>query len=268
MTTMANLKYYWINLDKTTDRRDFMENQFKERGYNNQRISAVSPEKLPQYLEDKPPYFCGYSECRDNKCKDCPIEYSVLCSHFEAIKEGYKSGDDYFIVCEDDIIFPFEIDFNKIMERLPPSFDIIQFMAISAGHTDYFYENFYKKGVNFITYNPITPSAAFYLITRKGAEQLLSTYINKKSGKCDFKNCSFLKLADVLIFQTVFTFVSTFPLCIPKISFKSQIHEHHYKAHKDAAEMIISKIKDDNRKNEFIVNYYYPCEDLEKLFKS
>lgn len=262
------LTYFWINIDKTSDRREFMEKQFKEMSIDNKRISAITPEKLSTFLEDKPPFFCGYSECRDNKCKDCHIEYAVLCSHFEAIKAGYNSGTEYFIVCEDDVIFPFELDFSKIIERLPPSFDIIQFMNISAGHTSYFYENFYKKKVDFITYTPITPSAAFYLITRKGAEQLLKTYINKKTNKYDFKNCEYMRLADVLIFQSVFTFVSTFPFAIPNIQFKSQIHEHHFKAHKEATEMIISKIKEDERKNEFINHYYYPCEDLEKLFKS
>ena len=264
---MNNITYYWINMDTATNRKEFMENQFNELSLKNERISAITPVDLPRILQDKPPFFCGYSECKTNNAKDCPIEYAVLCSHLSAIKKGYLSGDDYFIVCEDDIKFPFNINFQEMINRLPPSFHAIQLMVISSGHTEYFYENFYKNNIDFITYTPITPSAAFYLMTREGAKQLLDLYINKQTNKFDFTNCNYLKLADVLIFQTTFTFVSTFPFCFPVIKFKSQIHEHHYNAHKDAYETIIKKMVEGKNTNKFILNYY-PCEDLEKLFKS
>ena len=263
-----NLTYYWINIEKTIDRKQFMEKQFKLRNINNIRINAISPDLLNNVLDDKPPYFCGYPECKDNNCVDCPIEYSVLCSHLEAIKEGYKSGDEYFIVCEDDIYFPFEIDFKKMIEYFNSTeIEIIQMMVISANHTDIFYKNFYEKNILFINHIPITPSAAFYLISRKGAEKLLNTYINKETGKFNFLNCKYLKLADVLIYQSTNSCVSTFPLCVPNIKFKSQIHPHHYEAHKNAYEKIMDIINNTNKKNPFITKYY-PWEDFEKLFKS
>ena len=43
------------------------------------------------------------------------------------------------------------------------------------------------------------------------------------------------------------------PLAIPNISFKSQIHTHHYLAHKEAFEKITEVIKDDNGKNPLIL---------------
>jgi GR25 family glycosyltransferase involved in LPS biosynthesis len=261
------LKYYWINIDNATERSEFMNLQFKIHDIENKRISAITPTTLHTVLEDNPPYFCGYPECLDNKCVDCIIEYSTLCSHFEAIKAGYNSGDDYFIICEDDIFFPFKLNFDLMIKNFPPNFDIIQMMVISSGHTEYFYEKFYKSDILLINYNPITPSAGFYLITHKGAEKLLNLYTNKETNKYNFSNCNFLKLADVLVFQSVNTFVSTFPLCFPNINFKSQIHQHHYENHKIAYEMIRTKIKEDKMKHPFIIDYY-PFEDFEKLFKS
>ena len=263
-----NLTYYWINIDNAINRKNFMEEQFKLRNLNNVRISAITPNKLDEILEDKPPFFCGYPECKDNKCCDCPIEYSVLCSHLEAIKEGYKSGEEYFIVCEDDIYMPFNIDFKKMLNYLPTEVEIIQMMVISANHTEHFYNNFYKKNIMFINHIPITPSAAFYLMSRKGAEKLLNTFINKATGKYDFINYKHLKLADVLVFHNCNTAVSTYPLCIPNINFKSQIHQHHYELHKNAYEKIMEKINNKtDMKNPFIKDYY-PWEDFEKLFKS
>jgi GR25 family glycosyltransferase involved in LPS biosynthesis len=262
-----DLKYYWINIDKATKRSDFMKLQFKIHNIKNERISAITPETLPEVLEDKPPYFCGYPDCRNNNCKDCIVEYATLCSHFEAIKAGYKSGAEYFIVCEDDIYFTFKLNFDLMIKNRPQDYDIIQMMVISSGHTEYFYEKFYKSDILLINYNPITPSAGFYLITHKGAEKLLNLYTNKQTNKYDFSNCQFLKLADVLIFQSSKTCVSTLPLCFPNIHFKSQIHEEHYENHKLAYEMIRTKIKEDNMKHPFIMDYY-PFEDFEKLFKS
>lgn len=264
-----NLEYYWINLDKASNRRSFMQKQFKERGILNHRVTAITPNDLNNILLDKPPYNCGYPECIQNGCKNCPIEFSVLCSHMKAIEMGYKSGAPYFIVCEDDIGFPFVIDFDKMINCLPKEIDIVQMMVITEGHTDSFYKNFYKNNIYFVRYNPITPSAAFYLISRNGAKKLLDTYLDPISNKYNFQNSKFLKLADVLIFQSVNTIVATMPLVIPNINFESQIHQEYYDSIiKPAYLKIIEVIKDDNGFNPFIKSLIYPLDEVEKLFKS
>ena len=109
----------------------------------------------------------------------------------------------------------------------------------------YFYNNYYKSGNLFIKYNPITPSAGYYICTREGAKKLLDLYLDEKTGKFNLKNCNCLKLADVLLFQSVTTAVSTMPFAIPNINFKSQIHTHHYEAHKKAHYKIKEVIKDE-----------------------
>jgi GR25 family glycosyltransferase involved in LPS biosynthesis len=247
------IDFYWINLDKAVDRRKFMEEQFDKLKINNFRISAHTPNDFNEILIDKAPYFCGYKECYERGCQDCPIEYAVICSHLKAIQAGYNSGKNYFVVCEDDIEFPFKVNFYKLISSITKEVDIIQMMVISSGHTEFFYNNFYKNKNLFIRYNPITPSAGFYLCSREGAKKLLDLYLDKKSGKFNFSNCNYLKLADVLLFQSLNSIVTTMPLAIPNISFKSQIHTHHYEAHKNAYEKINEVIKDDNGKNPFIL---------------
>lgn len=247
------IDFYWINLENAIERREFMEEQFKRLNINNFRINAYTPNDFNEILLDKPPYFCGYKECFERKCVDCPIEFAVLCSHLKAIQTAYNSGKKYFVICEDDIQFPFLINFYKLIPIISKNIDIIQMMVISAGHTEHFYNNFYKHNNLFIKYNPITPSAGFYLCNRDGAKKLLDLYIDKSTGKFNFSNSNFLKLADVLLFQSVNTIVSTMPLAIPNISFKSQIHTHHYLAHKQAFEKITEVINDDNGRNPLIL---------------
>jgi GR25 family glycosyltransferase involved in LPS biosynthesis len=268
MSMDMDIKYYWINIDTSTERREFMENQFNKFHIKNERISAITPKTLRSVIQDEPPYLCGYPDCIKNNGKNCTYEYSTLSSHMKAIKEGYKSNADFFVVCEDDIYFNFKIDFEKLIKTLPPNFDIFQMMVISNGHTEIFYNEFYKKNVPYINYIPITPSAAFYLIRNKGAKKILDLYTNKNTGKFDFQKCSFMKLADVLIFQSVNTYVSTLPLCVPNIKFKSQIHEEHFDFHKQAQEKIIEVIKQTDISNIPFLTYNYPIEDLEKLSRS
>jgi len=263
-----NIKYYWINIDKCIDRKEFMENQFKLLNIDNKRISAITPDTISDVIEDKEPYLCGYPDCIKNNGKNCKYEYSTLSSHLKAIREGYNSNDDFFIICEDDIYLNFKLDFEKIIKSLPPNFDILQMMVISNGHTELFYNQFYKNNIPYINYIPITPSAAFYLITHNGARRILDLYTNKTTGKFNFQNCSFMKLADVLIFQSVNSYVSTIPLCIPNIRFKSQIHEEHFDFHKKAQEKIIEIISTIDINNHPFITYNYPIEDLEKLSTS
>lgn len=263
-----NIKYYWINIDKCIDRKEFMENQFKLLNIDNKRISAITPDTISDVIEDKEPYLCGYPDCIKNNGKNCKYEYSTLSSHLKAIREGYNSNDDFFIICEDDIYLNFKLDFEKIIKSLPPNFDILQMMVISNGHTELFYNQFYKNNISYINYIPITPSAAFYLITHNGARRILDLYTNKTTGKFNFQNCSFMKLADVLIFQSVNSYVSTIPLCIPNIRFKSQIHEEHFDFHKKAQEKIIEIISTIDINNHPFITYNYPIEDLEKLSTS
>ena len=140
-------------------------------------------------------------------------------------------------------------------------------MVISSGHTELFYDNFYKNNNLFIKYFPIIPSAGFYVMRRNGAKKILDKYINKETGKYDLRNCEYLKLADVLIYQSCNTIVSTFPFCYPNINFKSQIHPDHYENHKEACNMIKMKMEEDNLNHPLILGYY-PCEDFEKLLTS
>ena len=89
---------YWINLDRATDRRSFMEMQFKYWGIENHtRISAYdgadeAEDDVTQYLKGKFP--------------DRMLQTELACcmSHLKEIKHWYDTTDeDYCIIAEDDV---------------------------------------------------------------------------------------------------------------------------------------------------------------------
>ena len=85
-----NLKFFWINIGDSINRKNFMEIQFKNLNYDNKRIEAITPNDFDDVLEDKPPYFCGNQCCILNDCKDCKFEFACNCSHLKAIRDGYE----------------------------------------------------------------------------------------------------------------------------------------------------------------------------------
>ena len=94
--------HYWINLDKSTARKSFMENQFKEKNIDNVRVPAITPHDFDDILENKRPLTCKHPGCTN-----CEYEFACISSHIKAIKEGLNnSKNEHFVVMEDDMLLP------------------------------------------------------------------------------------------------------------------------------------------------------------------
>lgn len=265
-----NIKFYWININKSLNRRYFMEEQFKINGLSNERIEAITPETLEAIIEDKPPFNCGSPGCIYNNQNDCKFEFSCTCSHLNAIKAGYNSNEPFFIVCEDDIYFPFKLDYDKIIKTLPTDFDICQMMVINDEANDYIYNECLKgKGELFIKYDCTKKffGAGMYLLSRNGAKRILDLFINENSLKYDFRDVPSLKQADFMLYMYVNSYTITFPLCFPVLLFVSEIHPKHYYFHKQAIDKIIANINDNQLKHPFIINYY-PFDSFYNHYKA
>ena len=212
-----NIKFFWINIDGSNERKEFMEKQFETLNIDNIRISAITPKDFPKVLEEKEPYYCGNPECLVNNNKNCKFEYGCVSSHIKALREALKTNDNYFIIIEDDIYLPFKINFEKLINEMPKDAEIIQMMILYANSVNSLYDHVYSKGIKFFKYQKILPSTGMYLITRKGAENLVKLYYNKNTAKYDFTNFNDIKAADILLYTSVCTYVTTFPYCHPNI---------------------------------------------------
>ena len=237
------MRYFWINIDQSTTRKEFMEKQFKHLNIPNTRVSAITPEHFPDVLEHKPPYFCGNPECLETNKKNCAYEYACLSSHIKALQIALETTtDEYFVIIEDDIFIPFEIDFPKFISQAPKDFELIQMMVLYAPTVKVLYEQLYKNNVNFIRYQPILPSTGQYLISRIGAEKLVKLYVND-NNKYDFSKYHNIKVADILLYTSIISYTTTFPYIYPYIQMGSEIHPDHLHKHQQAIDEIKKAIK-------------------------
>ncbi len=124
---MMSYKVYYINLDKSTERRVFMENQFKKLNIPIERISAVYGKELDQDLLKK-------EKKKHNILAHFPYpndgEIGICLTHFKLWEFLSKQPEDFAIVLEDDALV--HKDFFKDLEQLLSQITINDFLDISG----------------------------------------------------------------------------------------------------------------------------------------
>lgn len=124
---MSTYKFYYINLDKSKDRRDFMENQFKELNIPITRISAVYGKELDRK-------FIKKEKKKHNILAHFPFpndgEIGICLTHFKLWKFLANQPEDFSIVLEDDALIQ-----NNFIANLPRLLELItteDFLDISG----------------------------------------------------------------------------------------------------------------------------------------
>ena len=204
---------YWINLDRATDRRSFMEMQFKYWGIENHtRISAYdgadeAEEDVTQYLKGKFP--------------DRLLQTELACcmSHLKTIKHWYETtDDDYCIIAEDDVnldiarYWPFT--WKDFFSQLPYDWDCVQMTTICTGDI---HVKLHLKFINDF-------SAAFYLISRHHATKVLKHHDRNGKWKLD-QGVKTRAVSEDTILESGKTY--TMPIFLYNPAFGSDIHAEH-----------------------------------------
>jgi glycosyl transferase family 25 len=120
-------KVYYINLDKSTNRRDFMEDQFKKLNIPITRISATYGKELDADFLKK--------EKRKHKIlAHFPFpndgEIGICITHFKLWKFLAKQPEDFSIILEDDALV--HEDFFKDLDQLLSKITTDDFLDISG----------------------------------------------------------------------------------------------------------------------------------------
>jgi GR25 family glycosyltransferase involved in LPS biosynthesis len=110
-----NIGFFYINLDKSIERRKFQENQSKIIGYPFIRVNAITPNdsEYRNFVKDK--IVCN--------------RFAIILSVIKAFEEFKKSDFDMGIILEDDAkLLPnnrsFIIEFMKTVMELPKNWEI------------------------------------------------------------------------------------------------------------------------------------------------
>jgi len=222
------MKHLWINIDNNFKKYNFMIEQFKKNKLENIRIPAIIPNDFDNVLEQKRPLSCKFPGCTS-----CEYEYACLCSHIKAMKECLKYNDKYFVIMEDDIYLPFDIDYNNILNDINENIEIIQMMVLYDNTINGLNKLYNETNIKFIKWQYLLPSTGMYIISRKCAERFINLFINN-NNKYDFIKSNYQIVADVLIYSTANTICMTLPYCVPNPELVSDIHPEHSDAHKKA----------------------------------
>lgn len=204
---------YYLNLDGQSERREYMEDQFKYWEIENYtRISAYDgrDDDLSGIIKGRYPEMMSSGEI------------GCVTSHLKAIKHWYETSDSpYAIIMEDDcnldLIKYWNFTWSDFYCRIPYDWDVMQIAIICTGDV---HVRVHKRFVNEF-------STACYLITRHHAEKLLRLHVRGEKYKLD-NGVKPRPVADDLIYNSGNTY--SLPLLLYRIELGSSIHPDHIDA--------------------------------------
>ncbi|WP_246034875.1 glycosyltransferase family 25 protein [Polaribacter aestuariivivens] len=163
---MSSFKVYYINLDKSLERRNFMENQFKKLNIPLTRMPAVYGKELPQDFLKKAKsqfnIFTHYPNLNDG-------EIGLTKTYFDLWKIIGTQKEDFAIILEDDALLT--DSFFEDLELLLKSITKNTFLDISGR------KGFYEINSTEFTSTFLVPSL-----------QTTGQIIGKKAAEILFKN--------------------------------------------------------------------------------
>lgn len=117
---MTSYKVYYINLDKSTVRREFMENQFQDLKIPITRYAAVYGKELPKEFLNKAKsqfnFLAHYPNLNDG-------EIGLTKTYFELFELVANQKEDFAIILEDDAFVnsSFFDDIQQILQEITPN---------------------------------------------------------------------------------------------------------------------------------------------------
>lgn len=167
------------------------------------------------------------------------VEYACLLSHLKTISAFANSDkkNNVALIFEDDITLELKKYWKKstkqIIMEAPPDWEVIQLCYI--GHGD---GCVIVPTVDYDT--TIYPSAAAYLINRKGASKISRLFIN---GQYNVER-SVYPIADLFIFGHCKTYTCKYPMFIYKGD-TSTLHDEDLKCHNSTKKWVLNMMEKD-----------------------
>ena len=208
---------YYINLDRSTDRKRKMEKQFNKYGVENTtRISAVDGKKLSIMKEGFVTGLGSYS----NYFIMTPRELGCTLSHIKAIKQAYDSGLETVLVLEDDVsldLMPlWSVEKLSDLVKTFPDWEIVKFGNVLCPNKAMVNIEYYVWGKN-------CWSSSSYLINRRGMKSIIDSFFQNDHIILDTKLSKGKGTADQILFANAKTLVYH-PLMFFGLPIKSTIN--------------------------------------------
>jgi len=227
--SLINFPIYWINLDRSKNRKNWIEKNFNRLGIRNHtRVSAIDGKKLGTYKFTLPVNY--YSTHSTN-------EIACTLSHLKCIEKAYHNKERMVIICEDDVCFSLlkviDKSLNKMINNCNSNWEIIQ-----LGHSNPDeMKILLKEEKEYVNWKRDYWGAFCYVINRKGINKIYNSCF--KNGKISIANgYNHRIVADELFFNICKTYTLTKPI----VTFKtlgSTLHKSHENWHEDSKKSLM-----------------------------
>jgi GR25 family glycosyltransferase involved in LPS biosynthesis len=213
---------YWINLERSKDRKEKMEKLFQDDvffGKPIQRIEAVDGKS-----------DVVYDKLEMKRKRNTKLEYACLLSHLKAIKTFSESQYETALIFEDDITLEFKkywrYSLRDIIQNAPSDWEIIQLCYITSGSLkqDYTLNN-YKRN----QYGGIASMAA-YIINHKAAKKFINESYDPFKERYTLKDYHTHE-ADHYIYKCLKTYTYKYPYFIYPTENTSTLHPEDLNSH-------------------------------------
>jgi GR25 family glycosyltransferase involved in LPS biosynthesis len=224
---------YWINLDRSPERRESMEKMFKDEVFNripNIRITATDGKKDDIYKMIDTSEYSGTDS-----------EYGCLLSHLNAIKKFNESKYDIALILEDDCTLELKKYWKKtikqIIKNAPNDWEIIMLCYINLDID-------WNTSEEYILNTLPISSTLSYLINKKGSKKLVADCDNLScyKDKTYLLNLNGEHKADNYIYLNTITYCYKYPVFIYGDD-ESTIHNDHLDLHKENKKRIIDNYR-------------------------
>ena len=227
--SLVHYPIYWINLDRSKNRKSWIEKNFKKLGITKHtRVSAVDGSKLRVYNLNIPKEY--YNTHSNN-------EIACTASHLNCIKQSYNNKDNIAIICEDDVCFTLlkaiGKSLNEIISKCPRDWEIIQ---LGQSNPDEM-KLLLKKNKEYVNWEKKYWGAFCYIINRKGIKKLYNTCFDNQQIKIK-EGYKYRIVADELLYNIC----KTYTLTKPVITFRtlgSTLHKSHENWHEDGKKSLM-----------------------------
>ena len=221
---MSNMMTYWINMEKSKERREKMESYFNKYGISNKRIEAVNGRDINNLRE--------MGNFRNNILPNsCNLgQFGCFFSHIKVIKEFLENDkNEYCMIMEDDcdfsVIEKYNLDYNKVLEKIVKDnwreWHIIQLSVICGGNREFVT----KINFKYMKWRTCFYSCLAYIINKNGARNLLNKILDENNKiKIDLVDKNFKDyVADYYIYANCKTYTYKIPLFNQDLNFESTL---------------------------------------------
>lgn len=232
----VDIPVLYINLDGSTKRQKFIEDQFIKYSIKGIRVSGVRGTALKSLRKSSDGEEIQFE---NNFTSLTPSEVGCTLAHFKAIRTAYDNGYDVAMIIEDDCCFdllPFwEMSISDVLKIAPPDWNIIQMYHLNSPSSQ---ELFVKhENGNYYWSNTC------YIINRRGMAEIF-----RKIGKEKFildKNMVPRGEADAIIYDLTTTYTYTIPMVVAmNTTLSSEIHDDHTNFHLSKMALALEKYID------------------------